>query len=199
MSFLANSLIAAGLLLSSIAFFVQAETDSAEPALEQTMGNSTRDKHILLCSCISAQDVIGHLPCDEVWKNHAAEKFEDNLQILIKYGVPNNWDTVEKLARMEAQCTLFEAVSIPLFDCYTAEITNANRTLPVEQLRLNWLFNNAAGNDKILEKYGALVAGDNQRKAALETTFIRCLRSLIPQGVSVPTKTVDVSELVRLH
>uniref|UniRef100_A0A8D8UI03 Uncharacterized protein n=1 Tax=Cacopsylla melanoneura TaxID=428564 RepID=A0A8D8UI03_9HEMI len=198
MSFLANSLIAAGLLLSSIAFFVQAETDTAEIPLEKTMGNTLRDKHILLCSCISVQDVVGHLPCTELWQNHAEGKFEENLQILIKYGMPDNWQSVERLARFESQCTLFEAVSVPLFNCYTDQI-KSNKTLPVEELRLNWLFNNAAENDKILEKYGALVAGDNQRKAALETTFIRCLRSLIPQGVSAPTKTVDVSELVRLH
>uniref|UniRef100_A0A8D8W896 Uncharacterized protein n=1 Tax=Cacopsylla melanoneura TaxID=428564 RepID=A0A8D8W896_9HEMI len=192
------SFLIAGLLLISIAFFVQAETDTAEIPLEKTMGNTLRDKHILLCSCISVQDVVGHLPCTELWQNHAEGKFEENLQILIKYGMPDNWQSVERLARFESQCTLFEAVSVPLFNCYTDQI-KSNKTLPVEELRLNWLFNNAAENDKILEKYGALVAGDNQRKAALETTFIRCLRSLIPQGVSAPTKTVDVSELVRLH
>uniref|UniRef100_A0A8D8S6Q3 Uncharacterized protein n=1 Tax=Cacopsylla melanoneura TaxID=428564 RepID=A0A8D8S6Q3_9HEMI len=183
MAFLTKSVLA-GLLLISIACFARAVSDSAEIPLEKTMGSTLRDKHIYLCSCNSIQEVVGYLPCDELWKNHAQEKFEENLQLLIKYGMPDNWDSVEKLSRVESQCTLFEAVAVPLFDCYTAQITNANGTLPVEELRVNWLYNKAAENDKILEKYGALVEGNNQQKGALETAFIRCLRTTIAEVFS---------------
>ncbi|KAL1453875.1 hypothetical protein WDU94_010179 [Cyamophila willieti] len=160
------------------------KVESAIVALEKTMGTTLKDKHIFLCSCYSIEDTVGTIPCDKLWHNHVEDKIEDNVALLGQSGLSDTWETVDKLSRSESQCTLFEEVASPVFSCFVDQILLKNNnaltsSLPVNKLRLNWLFNRAADNNQILEDAGVLIRGDNGSKGALDTLFIKCLRDTI--------------------